>query len=203
MPLNLLQSYGGEFLQHNGSIVARGGCAAATGSWWLEAGCGGAGFECGSGGQMRSCTCGCSRMLEYAKVERLLVRLYAPRYGVSSRDIDPADEVRLWQRISKGGREKGSMVLALLCTSMFSIPAMAAGLQWLCAYRTTEVGWAGLGCSRQLNFLTRQDRSCGRLTKNVGSAILSARGWFSRRTCQARQQMYGRTCRKGRGPWRW
>ena len=35
-------------------------------------------------------------MLEYAKVNRLLVGLYAPRYGVSCRDVDPANEVRLF-----------------------------------------------------------------------------------------------------------
>jgi hypothetical protein len=34
-------------------------------------------------------------MLEDAKVERLLVGLDAPGYGVSCRDVDPANEVRL------------------------------------------------------------------------------------------------------------
>jgi hypothetical protein len=38
---------------------------------------------------------GCPRVLEDAKVERLFVRLHAPRYCVSRRDVDPANEVRL------------------------------------------------------------------------------------------------------------
>jgi hypothetical protein len=34
-------------------------------------------------------------VLEDAKVDRLLVRLDAPRDGVARRDVDPANEVRL------------------------------------------------------------------------------------------------------------
>lgn len=37
-------------------------------------------------------------MLEDAKVQRLLVRLYAPRDGVACGDVDPADKVRLATR---------------------------------------------------------------------------------------------------------
>lgn len=37
-------------------------------------------------------------MLEDAKVQRLLVRLYAPGDGVAGGDVDPADKVRLAAR---------------------------------------------------------------------------------------------------------
>jgi hypothetical protein len=62
-------------------------------------------------------------VLEDAKVDRLLVRLDAPRDGVARRDVDPANEVRL------GGLAEPDVlgaVSTLLWTSMFSIPAMAA-----------------------------------------------------------------------------
>lgn len=65
-------------------------------------------------------------MLENAEINRFLLGLYAPRYGVARRDVDPADEVRLFGGQLAGHDATGAGQLALLCTSSCSIPAMAA-----------------------------------------------------------------------------
>lgn len=90
MPVHLLQPNGRQLLEHHGSVIARGRGSASARGGWLEAGGGGAGFEGRRGGQGR-CAGGCARVLEDAKIDRLLVGLYAPGDCVSSRDIDPAD----------------------------------------------------------------------------------------------------------------
>jgi hypothetical protein len=79
-------------------------------------------------------TGGCAWVLEDAKIHRLLVRLDAPGDGVSCRDVDPANEVRL------GGLavlDIMDSICTLLWTSMFSIPAMIVtrcSLLWVQAY---------------------------------------------------------------------
>ena len=72
-----------------------------------------------------------ARMFEDAKIERLLMGLDAPRYGMVRSYIDPADQIRLdrlaYQRIKdadmgvKGIRKIGR---TLLCISSSSIPAI-------------------------------------------------------------------------------
>lgn len=65
---------------------------------YLQRGRGGTIVDCAARGQVRGCAGCIAGVLEDAKVERLLVRLYAPGDGVACRDVDPADEVRLAAR---------------------------------------------------------------------------------------------------------
>ena len=65
---------------------------------YFQRGRGGAILEGIAGGQVRGWARCISGVFEDAKVQRLLVRLYAPGDGVACRDVDPADEVRLAAR---------------------------------------------------------------------------------------------------------
>lgn len=64
----------------------------------LEGGGGGAGFERVARGQVWSCAACIAGVLKDAKVQRLLVWLYAPGDGVACGDVDPADKIRLATR---------------------------------------------------------------------------------------------------------
>ena len=64
-------------------------------------------------GQVRGCAGCIAGVLEDAKVQRLLVRLYAPRNGVACRDVDPADEVRLAARSASNNKLAGQAYLAV------------------------------------------------------------------------------------------
>jgi hypothetical protein len=81
---------------------------------------------------MWSGTGGCAWVLEDAKVDRLLMWLDAPRDGVSCRDVDPANEVRLSELAIFGSAEG---LCTLLWISMFSMPAMVAARLSSCEFQ--------------------------------------------------------------------
>jgi hypothetical protein len=68
-------------------------------------------------------------MLEEAKVQRLLVWLYAPGYCVSCFDVDPADEVRLLRLASSAWR--GSMHLPCCALPAAPCPPWSKGVNGL------------------------------------------------------------------------